>query len=40
MAPLDDEPFTDVDREGLREGREDIAAGRVISMDELRRELA
>lgn len=38
-APLDDEPLTDEDREALREGREDFAAGRVISMEDLRREL-
>ena len=38
-APLDDEPLTVEERESLREGREDVAAGRVISMDDLRREL-
>ena len=38
-APLDDEPLTDEERESLREGREDVAAGRVISMEDLRREL-
>jgi len=38
-APIDDEPLTDEERESLREGRADIAAGRVISMEDLRREL-
>jgi hypothetical protein len=38
-APPDDEPLTDEDREALREAREDIAAGRMVSMDDLRREL-
>jgi hypothetical protein len=38
-APIDDEPLTDEERESLREGREDVAAGRVISMEDLRREL-
>jgi len=38
-APLDDEPLTDEERESLREAHEDIAAGRVTSMDDLRREL-
>lgn len=36
-APIDDEPLTDEERESLREGREDVAAGRVVSMDDLRR---
>lgn len=38
-APLDDEPLADEDRAALREAREDVAAGRVISMEDLRREL-
>jgi hypothetical protein len=38
-APLDDEPLTDEERESLREAREDFAAGRTVSMDDLRREL-
>jgi hypothetical protein len=38
-APIDDEPLTDEERESLREGREDVAAGRVISTEDLRREL-
>jgi hypothetical protein len=32
-------PLTDEDRAALREAREDVAAGRVISMEDLRREL-
>jgi hypothetical protein len=38
-APLDDEPLTDEDIDALREMREDAAAGRMVSLDELRREL-
>lgn len=38
-APIDDEPLTDEEPESLREGRADVAAGRVVSMDDLRREL-
>lgn len=38
-APADDEPLTDEDREAMHEAREDFAAGRVISLDELRRDL-
>lgn len=38
-APLDDEPLTDEDRAALREAKEDFEAQRVISMDDLRREL-
>jgi hypothetical protein len=38
-APLDDEPLTAEERHSLREAREDFAAGRVVSMDDLRREL-
>ena len=38
-APADDEPLTNEDREAMREAREDFAAGRVISMDELRRDV-
>lgn len=38
-APLDDEPLTDEDCEAMREAREDFAAGRVVSLEELRREL-
>jgi hypothetical protein len=38
-APLDDEPLTDEDIDALREMREDAAAGRLVSLDDLRREL-
>jgi hypothetical protein len=38
-APLDDEPLTAGDLEAMREAREDIAAGRCVSLEELRREL-
>jgi len=38
-APLDDEPLTDEEHESLREARADFAAGRTVSMDDLRREL-
>lgn len=38
-APLDDEPLTDEDREALREAGEDFAAGRVVSLEDLPREL-
>ena len=38
-APLDDEEITDEDREDIAEAQRDIAAGRVISDDQLRRKL-
>ena len=38
-APLDDEPLTDEDLEAIGAAHEDIAAGRTISLDDLRREL-
>jgi len=38
-APIDDEPFTSEERATLTEADGDIAAGRTISLDELRREL-
>lgn len=38
-APLDDEEITDEDREDIAEGQQDIAAGRFISDDQLRRKL-
>lgn len=38
-APLDDEPETPEEREAVREALEDLRAGRVVSNDELRREL-
>jgi hypothetical protein len=39
-APLDDEPTTPEEEEGLREAREQVARGEVISAEEIRRELA
>ena len=39
MAPLDDEPLTADDLEAIQAAREDFAAGRVISLEDLRREL-
>lgn len=38
-APEDDEPVTDEDLEALRQAREDFAAGRTVSLDEVKREL-
>ncbi len=38
-APIDDEPFTPEERAALAEADGDIAAGRTISLDELRRVL-
>ncbi len=38
-APDDDEPLTDEDQQALREGKEDVAAGRVMSTKELLRSL-
>ena len=38
-APLDDEEITDEDREDIAEGQRDVAAGRFISDDRLRRKL-
>jgi hypothetical protein len=38
-APLDDEPLTDEEREALAESAADIAAGRTVSLDQLKREL-
>ncbi len=38
-APWDDEPLTDEDRAAVAEAREDIAAGRTISAEDLRKEL-
>jgi hypothetical protein len=38
-APIDDEPYTDEEREAVRKAREDVRAGRVMSTDELRRRL-
>jgi DNA-directed RNA polymerase specialized sigma24 family protein len=36
-APLDDEPLTDEDLAALEEARKDVAQGRLISHDEVRR---
>jgi hypothetical protein len=39
-APLDDEPTTPGEDEGVREAKEQIARGEVLSADEIRREIA
>jgi|HubBroStandDraft_2_1064218.scaffolds.fasta_scaffold545770_1 hypothetical protein len=39
-APLDDEPTTPDEDEGVREAKEQIARGEVLSADEIRREIA
>jgi hypothetical protein len=39
-APLDDEPTTPEEQDGLREAREQVARGDVISAEEIRREFA
>ena len=36
-APLDDEEVTDEDREDIEQGRQDIAAGRFVSDEQIRR---
>jgi len=38
-APLDDEPLTAEDLEAIQAAHEDIAAGRCVSLEELRREM-
>lgn len=38
-APEDDEPETDEEREAVREALEDIAAGRLIPHEQVRREV-
>jgi hypothetical protein len=38
-APWDDEPLTEEDRIAIAEAKEDITAGRVISAEELKKEL-
>lgn len=38
-APVDDEPLTEDDRAALREARDEVAAGRVMSHEEARRRL-
>ncbi len=37
-APEDDEPWTEEDETAAAEGRDDIAAGRTVSLDEAMRE--
>ncbi len=39
-APLDDEELTPGDLQAIDEARADVAAGRVVNTDELRRRLA
>ena len=39
-APVDDEPTTPEEEEGLRDAREQIARGEVISAEDIRREFA
>jgi len=38
-APVDDEPLTEEDRSSLRAADADIAAGRLISNEDMKREL-
>ncbi len=38
-APTDDEPETEEERRAVAEAEADIAAGRTVSLDEVRREL-
>lgn len=38
-APWDDEPFTPEQQEAVRKGLEDIEAGRVFTLDEVKHEL-
>ena len=38
-APYDDEPITEEDGEAIREANEDIAAGRVVSHGQIKKEL-
>ena len=38
-APLDDEPLTEEDIQAIKEAEEDVAAGRIITHKELKREL-
>jgi hypothetical protein len=40
QAPVDDEPWTAADEEAAAAGDRDIAAGDVVGLDELRRDLA
>ncbi len=39
LAPWDDEPETDEERAAIQEGLDDLARGKVVSHEELRREL-
>jgi predicted transcriptional regulator len=39
-APIDDEPVTDEDLAAIAEAEADIAAGRVVSHEEIRREFS
>jgi hypothetical protein len=39
-APVDDEPVTDEDLVALRQGLEDLANGRTLSQEEVRRRFA
>ena len=38
-VPVDDEPVTDADLKAIDESDEDLAAGRVVTLEELRQEL-
>lgn len=38
-APEDDEPVTEEEEAAVREALEDVAGGRVVTMEELKREL-
>ena len=38
-APLDDEPETEAERRAVAEAKEDLAAGRVLTTEEVKREL-
>lgn len=38
-APWDDEPLTEGEEEAIREAREDVAAGRRYSLEEVKRDL-
>lgn len=39
-APIDDEPETASERRAVQQGRKDVAEGRVLSLDDLKRELS
>jgi hypothetical protein len=40
LAPYDDEPETEEERRTVAEAREDLRAGRVVSMDEIKGEFS